>query len=222
VKTDYAGHDAVYQRHRAEGATGWDENAVVYQEQELLLARILAAGRAPPSGRLLELGCGAGNISVWLARRGYEVCGVDIAPTAIEWAREKARAANVTAQFLVGDVCNLARFDEAPFDAVLDGHCLHCIIGADRPRFLATAARMLKPGGYLLVDTMCGPVIDPAGFAGYDPASRCTLRGDVATRYFGLPEEIRSEVQAAGFELLHMEMTPDQNHVNMIIEARKP
>jgi len=37
---------------------------------------------------------------------------------------------------LVGDVCDLVGFDEASFDVVLDRHCLHCIIGSDRPRFL--------------------------------------------------------------------------------------
>jgi SAM-dependent methyltransferase len=161
-------------------------------------------------------------MSIWLAKRGYEVCGVDIAPTAIEWAVENARDANSTATFSVGDVCDPAGFADASFDFVLDGHCFHCIIGSDRARFLATAFRFLRLGGYFLVDTMCGPVTDPSALKGYDPTSRCTLYGDMATRYFGLPDDIVGEVKQAGFEILHTEILPEAAHSNMIIEAQKP
>jgi SAM-dependent methyltransferase len=221
MRTDYASHDPIYQRYKAQGAVGWDQTEAAYREREVQLDRILSCGRAPTSGRLFELGCGAGNISIWLAKRGYEVCGVDISPTAIQWAEENARAANSTARFLVGDVCELAGFDEGSFDGVLDGHCFHCIIGSDRPRFLATAFRLLRPGGYLLVDTMCGPEVDPEVFKGYDPQSRCTLCGDLATRYFGLPDDIHAEVQQAGFQILHTAILPEEANSNMIIEARR-
>jgi len=222
MRTDYASHDAIYQRYKAKGAVGWDQTDEAYRERERQLERILSAGRAPTRGRLLELGCGAGNISLWLAERGYDVCGVDVSPTAIEWAHENARLASSTVHFTVGDVCDLKDFDEASFDFVLDGHCLHCIVGVDRQRFLATAFRMLRPGGYLLVDTMCGPVIDPSALKGYDPATRCTLHGDLTTRYFGLPDEIEREVQQGGFQILHTEILPEASHGNVIIEGRKP
>ena len=222
VRTDYKSHDGTYKRYKAQGGVGWDVTEAAYREREAALERILAAGRAPTTGRLLEMGCGAGNMSIWLARRGYEVYGVDIAPSAIQWALENGRAANSAAKFSVGDVCDLAGFADASFDFVLDGHCLHCIIGADRGRFLATALRLLRPGGYFLVDTMCGPVIDPAALKGYDSQTRCTLYGDLATRYFGLPEEIVAEVLQAGFRVLHTEVSPEKAHSNMVVEAQKP
>ena len=190
MRTNYVGHDATYQRYRSEGAVGWDQTDAAYREHESALDGVLGAGLAPKTGRLIELGCGAGNITVWLSARGYDVLGVDISPTAVQWATERARAEGLSARFLVGDVLDLTQVEDGAFDLVLDGHCLHCIIGPDRPRFFASAHRLLAAGGYLLVDTMCGPVTDTTVFEGYDPISRCTLHGDLATRYVGDPEEI--------------------------------
>jgi SAM-dependent methyltransferase len=219
MRTDYASHDPIYQRYKARGAVGWDQTPEAYREREQQLQAILASGHAPATGELLELGCGAGNMAIWLAQRGYTVTGVDISPTAIQWARENAAAtANVT--FLVGDVLDLRGLPDHTFDLVLDGHCLHCIIGPDRARFLHIAHRLLKPGGYLLIDSMCGPHVDPAVIKGYDPATRCTLWGDLATRYFALPDELQQEVRTAGFQILHTRLTDDPAHSNLVIEAR--
>ena len=62
MKTDYVGHDAKYQRHRAQGQPGWDATEAGYSVFRIHVERIMARGNAPDSGRLLELGCGAGNM----------------------------------------------------------------------------------------------------------------------------------------------------------------
>lgn len=67
MRTDYASHDPIYQRYKAEGFIGWDQTETAYREREHHLEQILAGGHAPTRGRLLELGCGAGNMSRWLA-----------------------------------------------------------------------------------------------------------------------------------------------------------
>jgi SAM-dependent methyltransferase len=221
IRTDYAGHETAYRRLRAAGKVGWDETESAYREREEGLRRILDGGSAPRTGRVMELGCGAGNISIWLAKRGYEVRGVDLSPAAIDWARQNAREAGVKADFSVGDALNLRTDKEPSFDFVLDGHCLHCIIGEDRKRFLATAWRLLRPGGYFLVDTMCGPVVADR-LDGYDDGSRCILVGDLATRYIGLPDEIEEEVVQAGFEILSRSITRTKILGNMMIEADRP
>jgi SAM-dependent methyltransferase len=221
MRTDYFGHDAMYRRYRSQGAVGWDQTDAAYRERASALDRILGAGFAPKTGRLLELGCGAGNITLWLGARGYDALGVDISPAAIQWANERALAEGSRAGFLVGDVLELTQLEEGAFDLVLDGHCLHCIIGPDRPRFFASAHRLLAAGGYLLVDTMCGPVTDTTVFEGYDPASRCTLHGDLATRYLGEPEELLNEVASGGFRILRSEIVPAEAQSNLIVEAVK-
>jgi ubiquinone/menaquinone biosynthesis C-methylase UbiE len=221
MKTNYLSHDAVYHKLRDDGMIGWDKTESAYAQQEEQLRTVLASGNAPCIGRLLELGCGAGNTSIWLAHQGYEVIGVDIAPAAVEWAMNKVQHEKVSAKFLIGNVLDLEFFDDNEFDFVYDGHCFHCIIGDDRSLFLAEAMRVLRPGGFLLIDTMCGPV-EGDGLEGYDPTSRCTVFQDIATRYFGLPEEIKMEVSSTGFHVLSSNVETADSHGNMILQAIKP
>ena len=62
------------------------------------LQRVLSRNAIQPC-RALELGCGTGTNSVWLAQQGFEVTGIDVAPLAVERAEERAHAAGVTGAF---------------------------------------------------------------------------------------------------------------------------
>jgi len=211
MKTNYSGHDGLYKKLKTKGEPGW---ATQQQCDDYLavLVEVLKKDYAPKGGKLLELGCGDGANSVWLAEQGYEICGIDIAPTAIEWAREKAKTRNVTTDFRVGDVLNLNDYSDNHFDFVLDGHCFHCIIDADRKSFLNSALRVLKPGGLFHVSTMCGEVTNPEFRNHFDPQTRCVLQGEIATRYIGLPEDILDEISDAGFRILESEVRPKKDH----------
>jgi len=66
--------------------------------------------RSKGRGTVLDLGCGSGNHSLYLARQGYTVVGVDFSPKAISLAKEKARLAGVTLEFRLGDVTRLDSF----------------------------------------------------------------------------------------------------------------
>jgi ubiquinone/menaquinone biosynthesis C-methylase UbiE len=212
-RTNYIGHDDAYKKRKAEGQPGWGWDKD-YQRSETILEKVLQAEHVPKSGRLLELGCGAGNITLWLAEKGFEVYGVDIAPTAIEWAKEKAREQNLAADFRVGNVLDLEEYPDDFFDFVLDGHCFHCIIGVDRQLFLASAYRVLKPGGFFHVDTMCGNVIDEEVKKHFHPESRCLIYNGIATRYIGLVDDVLLEIQQAGFQIVHWELeSPNEGDV---------
>ena len=65
------------------------------------------SGREPPYGRALDLGCGGGLWAIELARRGWEVVGVDMVPMALSTARERAHEAGVEVRLLQGDVTSL-------------------------------------------------------------------------------------------------------------------
>jgi len=65
------------------------------------------SGREPPYGRALDLGCGGGLWAIELARRGWEVVGVDMVPKALSTARERAHEAGVEVRLLQGDVPSL-------------------------------------------------------------------------------------------------------------------
>ena len=112
-------------------------------------------------GRALEIGCGSGTNSVWLARQGFEVTGLDLSPTAIDRAKERADELGASCTFLVADF--LAEPANAPFDFVFDRGCFHCFFSADaRARFASQVAEHLAPGGlwFSLLGSTDGPARD--------------------------------------------------------------
>ncbi len=221
IKTHYIGHDNAYRNLKAKGKTGWasEEDNMKFGK---VIGESLRTACVPEGGRVLELGCGAGDMTLVLASKGYETYGIDISPTAIEWAKEKVSERNLKADFRVGSVLDLSVFPNNYFDYILDGHCLHCIIGKDRKKFLSEALRVLKPGGIFFSETMCGEIRDPEVQKLFDPVSRCMIRDGVAGRYIGLPEDIVKEFKSAGFKLISCEISPDPDaQDDLRILARK-
>jgi SAM-dependent methyltransferase len=83
-------------------------------------------GREPPYGRVLDLGCGSGIWAVELAKRGWQVTGVDFVPKALRRARERAEEAGVEVQLLEGDVTKLSAAQvDSGFRLLLDFGCFH-------------------------------------------------------------------------------------------------
>jgi len=103
--------------------------------------------------RVLDVGCGTGELAIYLARRGHRVLGVDFAASAIARARRKARWRGVEVQFLVMDALDVDRLG-LTFDAVTDSAMFHVLGGAERERFVDGLRTVLRPGGryYVLGD----------------------------------------------------------------------
>lgn len=97
-----------------------------------------------PGTRMLDLGCGAGQIAIPAARAGVKVTGIDIATNLIERARERARQEGVDATFEEADA-EMLPFPDASFDIVVS------LIGAmfaPRPdRVAGEMLRVCRPGG---------------------------------------------------------------------------
>lgn len=220
---DYAMHDLAYTKRRANKQPGWESSdSSVYDDMLRQVLPVLSALPAAPDGQapaVLEIGCGAGNLTVELAARGYRMSGVDISPTATDWARERAAASGLTVNFKVGDVVTLTQWPDACLDAVIDGHCLHCIIGADRARCLQTLHRILKPAGLLLVQSMCGDTVPLAMLPNFDAATRLMEYNKRPTRYIGQASAIEAEVSAAGFAVLERQViaAKDANDLDELI-----
>lgn len=133
------------------GKTPWD-SGIVPPEIAAWIETAEASGDAP--GRALDLGCGTGTTSIYLAAHGWDVLGVDFAPNALWRARRKARRRRVNGSvtFLSADV---SRPDflagSPPFDLVVDVGCLHSLMPEQHAMYAAHLTRLTRPGAtYLL------------------------------------------------------------------------
>lgn len=98
----------------------------------------------------LDVGCGTGAISVFLAERGWTVTGVDFVPLAIWKARRRCRHLARRPTFRVQKVPELHRIS-APFDLIVDVGCFHSLPQADRRPYADRVQALLRPGGHLLL-----------------------------------------------------------------------
>ncbi|MFF7376379.1 class I SAM-dependent methyltransferase [Streptomyces massasporeus] len=100
-------------------------------------------------GRALDLGCGPGRNALYLAERGFDVDAVDLSSTAVDWARERARATGTeNVRFHRGDAFALAGGDlTGPYDLVYDSGCFHHLPPHRRVSYLALLEQLLAPGG---------------------------------------------------------------------------
>ncbi len=111
-----------------------------------------------PGMRILDVACGAGQISIPAARAGAKVTGIDIAPNLIEQARARAQAENLDARFDEGDA-EMLPYQDSSFDIVIS------LIGAmfaPRPEWVAAELkRVCRPGGKIIMGNWT-----PSGFVG--------------------------------------------------------
>lgn len=99
---------------------------------------------------VLDIGCGTGENSIWLAQQGFHATGCDLSMTAVERAQAKAAAAGVKCTFMTGDFLE-DQLPGLPFGFAFDRGCLHCIDGeADRSRFVENVAAHLTESGLWL------------------------------------------------------------------------
>ena len=84
------------------------------EEPSALLAAVVSARNG--QGRALDVGCGAGVLSVWMAQRGMNVTGIDLFPEAIAMARAVAEGKGVGVELVCADL--LSYSPERPFDVV--------------------------------------------------------------------------------------------------------
>ncbi len=237
----YQHDEAVYRQLQHEGKTSWDEqsdpsanfeNFVLrpFVEQTLALSGPDRQGR-----RALEVGCGTGPVSCFLAAHGFTVDGIDISASAIAMAHRHADMRQLQVRFVVADICNMPP-GFGPYDLIVDGHCLHCLAhNASRQRALAAIRLLLKDAGVFIVEMMVWHDklrigqryrIDDDGMLwlriddaqDYDEAARFSGQWYLPHRRILQPAQVLEELRQTGFDPVHHEVVPqiDQSKPHLL------
>ncbi len=132
------------------------ENLISLGQQEAILDATLAAAELKPGDRLVDVGCGSGKLAIAAAKNGAfngtagHILGIDATPGIIDLAIEKARAANVAAEFKVG-VAEALPLEDGSVDAVTSSYFFHHLPSHVKPQALREMWRVLAPGGRLVI-----------------------------------------------------------------------
>jgi len=123
---------------------------------------VLAFAPTLPVGRALDLGCGLGRASLYLARLGWQVDGVDFIPQAITEATNRARQAGLdNVHFHLGSVTQLD-FLHGPYNFALDVGCAHSFTPDELQAYHRELLRLLEPGAsYLLFAHLNSTELEP-------------------------------------------------------------
>lgn len=100
---------------------------------------------------ILDLGCGMGRHTVYLAKQGFQISGFDNSPKGIELAQKWVREEHVTADLRVHDMRERYPYDDNTFDAVVASRVIHHGTIQEIRNIIREISRVLKPGGYLHV-----------------------------------------------------------------------
>lgn len=98
----------------------------------------------------LDLGCGLGMASSFMAEKGVATVGIDFSPVAIDKAKRRISKERYKPIFLVGDVTDLNMLDPT-FDVTYDLGCFQCLQAAAQEKYIEEVYRLLKPGGTHLI-----------------------------------------------------------------------
>ncbi|MDA3961247.1 MAG: methyltransferase domain-containing protein [Planctomycetota bacterium] len=154
--TDAQAWEAIYQADDA----GWD----LGQPSPPLVA-FLAEGVLPPAPAVVAVpGCGTGHEVLALAQAGYQVTGLDFAPSAIAAARERLQAAACAAELLAGDALEPTPSIDGRCDWVFEQTFFCALLPSQRAAYAAAMWRLLRPGGELWAIQMRTPNTDRQPF----------------------------------------------------------
>ncbi|EUA30260.1 methyltransferase domain protein [Mycobacterium xenopi 4042] len=129
------------------GFTPWDGHP-----QSPVLRGLIEGPDALPPGSALDVGCGTGDASIYLAQHGWQVTGVDFVPKALDKARAKAQAANVAVSFVRADVTHLRQAGiGSGFQVIVDNGCFHGMSAHDRDLYVDEISAAAAPSARLVM-----------------------------------------------------------------------
>ena len=242
----YESHEEAYRKIKKNNLSFWGESAESTESfenfcmKEFLLA---ALDKIMPisNARVLEIGCGTGPISCFFAKQGYNVDGFDVSQTAIEIAQTNVKDRGLDIHYSVDDICSISKNRSYIYDIIIDGHCMHCITyNSDRHSALTNVFRLLKKGGFFIVETMSiedpskwphSGRIDEQGIVWHDvkedyPYDKVKFEDKywICTRRIMSPSNLENELKQTGFLIEYIEIIKDEklNMADFRAICRKP
>lgn len=142
-----ASRQTLFRVFYAIGFTPWDGHPL-----STALRELVEGADALPPGSALDVGCGTGDASIYLAQRGWHVTGVDFTAKAVDKARAKAQAAGTAVDFVHADVTHLRQGGiKGPFQLVVDNGCFHGMSDHDRDLYVEEISAVAAPDARLLM-----------------------------------------------------------------------
>ena len=114
-----------------------------------VLTKLVESGEVKPC-KTIDLGCGTGNYSIYLASVGFDVTGIDISPTAIKIAKQNAKKKKVKCNFLVADALYCMDDLKGTFHFAYDWELLHHIFPEQRKKYIKNIYELLNHKAYYL------------------------------------------------------------------------
>ena len=150
------------------------------------------------SGKLiLDAGTGTGRFAIWLAKKGFEVIGVDLSPKMLKVAKKKMKALNVNASLILADLRFLP-FKPGVFNGCV---CINVIDHlSDISKFLKDVNRVLKSDGCFIFNfsNILSPYLSIALIVNF--REKALFKGGIRSKWFTF-KKIRILLREAGFEL---------------------
>ena len=113
------------------------------------LVELVESGKVAPC-RAVDLGCGVGNCAIWLARKGFQVTGIDFSERALDLARKQAEQEAVKCIFRVGDLTDTDFPVDTEYEFAYDWEVLHHDFPDDRYTYIRNIVRLLQKGARYL------------------------------------------------------------------------
>jgi ubiquinone/menaquinone biosynthesis C-methylase UbiE len=114
------------------------------------LAALIIAGLIEKNAKILDVGCGGGLDTIFLAQCGFSAVGVDLSRKALEIAKAREDKVHVKIDWLLGSVFDLPIESQA-IDFVMDRGLFHLIEDVDRPKYSSEMFRVLRSRGCVLI-----------------------------------------------------------------------
>lgn len=162
---------------------------------------LLEQGFVPDQTAVLDIGCGKGRNSIYLAQRGFRVTGTDFASQAVEEAQSRSESSGVSVQFEELDLTDTWPYQESQFRVVIDCNTTICIPNPGRANAIREACRILQPNGYYLFYGV-GPTEMLKKFPGPEPNSGIFPRTGKFEKQYSKEELIESYQD---FDLVNIE-----------------